>query len=61
MREKTLKDDDLDDQFLKRSSLLYKRNHHAMSFITIPPRGCEHAKKGPQLALMKPSNFLSTE
>ena len=24
-----------------------------MLFITIPPRGCEHAKKGPQLALIK--------
>ena len=24
----------------------YIRHQHAISFITIPPRGCEHAKKG---------------
>ena len=35
----------------------YIRNHHAVAFITIPVRGCEHAKNGPQLALMKPWNF----
>ena len=61
MMEKTLEDDDLDEQVLIRSILLQKRNHHSMSIITIPPRGCVHVKTTPQLALMKPWKFLSTE
>ena len=42
--EKTLEHDDLHDQVLSRPSLLQKETI-MLSFITIPPRECEHTKQ----------------
>ena len=60
MREKTLEDDDLDDQVLRKPRLLQKETIMLCHLLQFPRGGVNMWNKGAQLALMKPQNFLST-
>ena len=57
MREKTLEDDDLDDQVLRRPIILQKETIMLCHLLQFPQGGVNMRKKEPQLAMMKPWNF----